>query len=54
MTVGDLYKELKEIVDVYGDREVYVHDEFGSYSPSFEVIESGMIKENENAVIIIN
>lgn len=53
MRLSELISELQDALAIHGDKNVYVRDKFGQLELAVEVIETGMIKIEENTVIAI-
>lgn len=53
MRLSELISELQDALAIYGDKNVYVRDQFGQLELAVEVIETGMIEIEEDTVIAI-
>lgn len=53
MTLSELISELQDALAIYGDKNVYVRDQFGQLELAVEVIEIGTIEMEESTVIAI-
>lgn len=53
MLISELIAELEDCIQLYGNKEVYVRDEFGQLEKTTEVIETGMIKNEDGCVVTI-
>lgn len=53
MLISDLIKELHSCIQLYGDIEVYVRDDFGQLENSIEIIKTSIVKDADDCVIAI-
>lgn len=53
MLLSELIDELEECINLYGDKEIYVKSGFGYLVKATEIVETGIVKDNENCVIAI-
>ena len=53
MLYSELIRELEACIQLYGDKEVYVRDEFAQLVEATEVIETGKAENTDGCVIAI-